>query len=81
MTPGGTGGISATIDEIAISQDAPYAYSIFLVNPSIDASIDASATAIPIVGILQLSKSGGLIKIDDEIFGVCGVEVDLFTPV
>jgi hypothetical protein len=95
MTPGGTGGIFATIDEIAISQDgyAPYGFVV-------GASIDASASAIPVGvrapiiggseppggtpntgGVPRLSQSGGLVKIDDEIIGVCGVEGSQFTPV
>jgi hypothetical protein len=83
MTPGGTGGISATLDEIAISQDnvqSPYApYGCV-----VDASVDASATTIVFRGALVLSSGGmtnGLIKVDDEIIGVCGVEVPQFTPV
>jgi hypothetical protein len=94
MTPGGTGPISATIDEIAISQDgyAPYGFVV-------GASVDASASAIPVGvralmggseppggtpntgGILRLSQSGGLVKVDDEIIGVCGVEGARFYPV
>jgi hypothetical protein len=87
MTPGGTGGISATIDEIAISQDnvqSPYANWGFVVGASINASATAIEVGVRTAGgppaisempgaISRLAQIGGLIKIDDEIIGVCGV--------